>query len=143
MTDRPQAAPGLALFTESYSGLTLRIDYWCRRCLTTGQSDDLGSRSAGVSCREHVNEPQVPGKDGSPLRPDVPSGHDHQTIESGPPDYDDVLGKVLGNVCGHTSHVVVGRPLRYCARAAFPGQGAALAREPRKTVALIHPVPPR
>ena len=21
----------------------------------------------GVSCREHVNEPQVPGKDGSPL----------------------------------------------------------------------------
>ena len=70
---------------------------------------------------------------------DVLSGHDHQTIESGPPDYDDVLGKVLGN----TSHVVVGRPLRNCARAAFPGQGVALAREPRKTVALIHPVPPQ
>jgi len=55
-------------------------------------------------------------KDGQFLEPaDVLAGHDHQTIELGPADHDDVLVDVLGNVGGHTSRAVAGRPLRNCA----------------------------
>jgi hypothetical protein len=55
-------------------------------------------------------------KDGQFLESsDVLAGHDHQTIELGPTDYDDVLIDVLGNVSVQSSRAVGGYRLRNCA----------------------------
>ena len=68
--------------------------------------------------------------------------HDQQPVELGSTDHHDALVDVLGNVASHTPRALAGRPLRNGARAAFQGQGSALAGDPRRLVGLIHVLMP-